>query len=237
MQVSGTGTGKKSRSKLIAIVAVVAALVIGLVVFIGAMKKTQAGYVQEHDLTSAYDKNRNKLSECIDIVVMAAGFTKEQAEQMNKALIAAHGGELAGGLSSSSVTPAGFAAIITTAQPDLAQYSKAFERGYADSIGCRKDFTGFQSNLIGKAKTYKDWKSNPFNFSAWFKTWPSDELEANNGTDVVKGAAALERITNIITTSGTRDAYKDGTYNAPNPFETKAPTSTPALASSAHATR
>ena len=194
--------------------------------------KTKTGWEIEHGLTRSFDDNRNKLAECLNNAVIAAGYTKEQAKQMTDALIAARNGANTGPLMGTSATPAGFSAIIVQQMPELAQYAAAFERGFKETVNCRKEFHQQQGYLNGKVEAYKNWKSNPFNLAKYFgPSWPSDELTANNGKDVAKGAVAFERISNIITSTGANKSFQDGTNDADDPFATQPPPSPGAVPS------
>jgi hypothetical protein len=181
----------------------------------------------EAELSAAYDKDRAKLGECIDIALTSAGYATEQSKAMQNALIAAAGGE---GLMGASATPAGFSAIITKTFPNLQPYEAAFERGFNATVGCRKDFTQLQNKLIDQIKSFRQWMNNPFTPAVWFGDFPNDALEVKDPATntFIYGKTAWAMVTTIITNGQANDAYKNGgNYNPGNPFATPAPGTSP----------
>lgn len=194
---------------------VVALLIIALV---GIPVSKQHGNKLEHALSAAYDKDRQKLGECIDIAMYAAGYTQQQAKSMENALIAAAGGE---GLMGASASPAGFSAIVTKTFPNLKPFEDAFARGFNSTVGCRKEFTQLQSGLITQMQGFRDWKSSPFAPGTWFGDWPNEELEVKDPATntFIYGKQAWAMVTTIITNGAANSAYTNGgNYNPQNPF-------------------
>lgn len=207
----------KFNKRTLAIIGGVALGMALLVMVIGIPVSKQTGNKHQNAISAAYDKDRAKLGACIDISLIAAGYTQQQSRAMQDALIAAGGGD---GLMGGKATAAGFSTIIVQTYPDLKPFEEAFKRGFNESAGCRRDFTQLQDTLIELVELFRNWRDNPFTPAEWFGDYPNNKLEVKNSQNkFVYGQEAWALVTTIITNSGANKAYDNGgNYDPPPPF-------------------
>lgn len=206
-------------------VAVLAVLLL-FVGFLSLNGKQKDMVKKETDLSQAYLDAQNVLSSYISEVRESLGVADRSTDALDKVLSDAVRGRYTEG---STAQPGGgelFSAIVE-AYPDLSQVGINYQEVQRIVSAGRTRFSNEQSHLLSMVGEYNTWRNSGFIHSMLVGMIgaPSDNLRADNGTDVVYGEDALDRINDIVRTPEGNDAYRTGQM-APldlNPTETPAP--------------
>jgi hypothetical protein len=213
---------KLSTGKIIAIVAVLTAVAIGIVFAVNIAGINQAGYGKESKLNAQFLSNQNALSDCVTKIRETANIAGAEADKFEAVMVEAIKGRYDG----RTANPGQMFSAITEQYPDLKPLSAAFERVHTTVVGCRSDYRGKQDKLLDMLSTYDSWRLSWF-VNTFGTDFPSQNLIARIGGDTSrKGQAALDQMYTIVVTKDTVDAYNSGTMTAEQPFPQN--TSTPA---------
>jgi hypothetical protein len=190
-----------------------AALIVIIVIFslIGYVNGTRRdGIDKETALSAQYQQNQNTLATYINQFNEELGISDRAANKVDKILLDA----VQGRYKDTSATPGsgGLFSAISEAYPDLTATTQSYAKVQDLVESGRNSFKDDQQALLDRLRDYNSWRNNDLFRSIVVGTFgfPTDNLQARNGSQVLYGKAALEKMSTIITNAETQDAYNSG---------------------------
>lgn len=179
----------------------------------GTINSARSGAIsRENDIVAQYQDNKNELSKNILVINETLGIADRQSEVLNEILTAAVQGRYDGALEPG--TGGSMFSAIAEAYPDLTATTETYAKVQDAVISQRQSFKNQQSKLIDMIKNYKKWTTSDL-FRSWvldtFVGTPTDLMEIEHEGKTLRGKAALDQASQIITTSQTEAIYGSGT--------------------------
>ena len=197
------------------IVLVVLAAIIGSgLVFYGYINGLRSESVKrEAQLSAQYQSNQNYLSTYISGFYEQIGVANLKSEKMDQILSDAVKGryEKSGGFSQGG----GFFSAILEAYPNLAGLN-IFDKIVEYISGQRAGYRDIQDKLLDMLRSYYTWRQDGFVQSFIVSSVigvPTDRLEARLSDGALHGAAARDKMYQIVLASQAQEAYKTGTMD------------------------
>lgn len=200
-------------------------LINGLFLFSYANSMRNQAIEREVRLTRFYESEKADLDNFLATAREQAGVTKAQAAAFDKIMLDAVSGRYAGIEGSPTAAQPGkgtlFSAIVE-AYPNLDGINSSFAR-ILDTISAgRQTFTNDQKKLQDGIREYDVWRKSGIIrswFLATFVGVPTDNLVVSNSSGRLVGAAAYDKMSKVITTNTTAEAFDSGELKSQNFFE------------------
>lgn len=209
-----TADQKKKYIKWGVIGGVLLILLITILSVYGTINSARAGAItRENAIVAQYGDNKAELSKNILIINETLGIADRQSEALNEILADAVTGRYDGELQPG--TGGTMFSAIAEAYPDLTATAESYQKVQDAISSQRESFKKQQSKLLDMIRNYKDWTKADL-----FRSWvldtfiggtPTQNLEIQHNGQPLRGQAALDQISTIITTSDAEDAYNTGT--------------------------
>lgn len=179
----------------------------------GTINSARGGAItRENAIVAQYGDNKAELSKNILIINETLGIADRQSEVLNEILADAVTGRYDGDLQPG--TGGTMFSAIAEAYPDLTATAESYQKVQDAISSQRESFKKQQSKLLDMIRDYKTW-TNADIFRSWvldtFVGTPTQDLEIQHNGQTLRGQAALDQISTIITTSDAEDAYSTGT--------------------------
>ena len=181
------------------------------------------GVQYEQQLNKEYVDAQNYLSTYISGFTEQTGVARVAGDQLDKVLLDAVKGRYentsAGG--GYQVNSPFFNALVEAyPEASTAQLVKLWENVQTYVAGGREGYRNKQSKLLDELRVYETWRLSGLvnRVFVGILGFPSQNLVAQIGEDrSIRGAAALDKMNQIVLTSSTLDAYNNGTLDPLKP--------------------
>jgi len=208
-----TADQKKTYIKWGVIGAVILAVIITALSIYGTINNARGGAItRENAIVAQYNDNKNELSKNILIINETLGIADRQSEVLNGILADAVQGRYDGDLQPG--TGGTMFSAIAEAYPDLTATTESYAKVQDAITSQRESFKKQQSKLLDMIQNYKTWTTADI-FRSWvlntFVGTPTDLMVIEHNGETLRGQAALDQASKIITTSDAEEAYNTGT--------------------------
>jgi hypothetical protein len=204
-------TNLSKRTKTIVIVAVllIAALIVGLSFYGKYNTLNTEGVRQEQALNAQYLDNKNELSAYTNTVLESLGVADRQSDKVKEILTEAVQGRYGKSLGEGSQ----LFTVISEAYPDLTATSQSYAKVQDAVASGRAAFKNKQTVLLSKVEEYNKWRKTGLIQRNMISSlgFPSDDLVVKQDGRTFRGEDALDKMSDIITSSQAEQSYDTGT--------------------------
>lgn len=201
-----------------AIVGIGLALLLVLSLIIGFSKfnglRNQA-VTKEAALVAQYQDNQNELSTYVLQFKESMGVAAKGTERLEAILVEAIKGRYDGNMEPG--TGGSMFSAIAEAYPDLTATTESYAKVQDLVVSGRNAYKNKQTKLLDMIRDYETWRETDIINSFIIRNWvgaPTERLKVTVDGDTFTGAAALDKISQIVLTRDAIDSYKTGEMDA-----------------------
>lgn len=209
---------------VIAIIVAAIGLISFFAVYNGVNNLQKQTVEREVRLSRQYETLKTGLDAFLTTAREQAGVTKAQSAAFDKIMLDAVAGRYQnkeGGPTTAQPGSGTLFSAIQEAYPNLDGINSSFTR-ILDTISAgRTAFANNQAKLQDQLREYDTWRKSGI-FHSWVLAKlvgvPTDDLVVTNGDQKLRGQAAYDKMSQVITSGTTADAFKSGKLDAQDFF-------------------
>lgn len=210
---------------VIAIIVLAIGLVSFFAVYNGVNNLQKQAVEREVRLSRQYETLKTGLDAFLTTAREQAGVTKAQSAAFDKIMLDAVAGRYQGKEGSPTTAKPGSGTLFSAIQeayPNLDKVNDSYSRILDTISSGRTAFANNQAKLQDQLREYDTWRK-----SGYFRSWvlakvvgvpTNDNLTVTNGDQKLHGQAAYDKMSQVITSGITADAFKSGKLDAQDFF-------------------